>query len=62
MSEWTEAYMNVLSRARFFAQAWDEWRGNPEFTLEVARQRRLLEMTLAVYRVERMKYDLRRKS
>lgn len=55
MTPWTIAYMDVLSRTQKFAQAWLEWRGNPEFTMEVARQRRLLEMTLAVYRFERRK-------
>lgn len=57
---WTLAYMDVLSRTQKFAQAWVEWRGHHEFTREVARQRRLLEMTLAVYRVERSRqYGLR---
>ncbi len=52
-SPWTLAYMEVLSRTEKFAAAYLEWRGNPTFTLEVARQRRELEMVLAIYRAQR---------
>lgn len=52
-SPWTIAYMNVLSEAQKFCNAWFEFRGNSEFTRELAHRRRKLEMTLAIYRYER---------
>lgn len=50
---WTLAYMDVLHRAQTFANAWLEYRGNKLFTGVLARERRLLEIALAIYRVER---------
>ena len=61
-SDWTEAYMSVIYRAKLFSNALDEWRGNKEFTRELAKERRQLEIALAIYRVERRKNVLRRRS
>lgn len=59
MTPWTESYMNVISRANLFARAWDEYRGNEDFTRELGKERRKLEMALAIYRVERSHRDKR---
>lgn len=55
MSPWTLAFMDVICTAQEFANAWEEFRGNPDFTREVAKVRRKLEMVLAIYRTERRK-------
>lgn len=53
MTPWTQAYMDVLSRARLFAQAWDEYRGNPDYGMVIRYERMKLYCALAIYHGQR---------
>lgn len=53
MTKWTHAYMEVLSRAAWFARSWEEYRGNDEFGRVKVYERMRLYCALAIYSGER---------
>lgn len=50
---WTLAYMEVLSRTQKFANAYLEFRGNPDLSCAIKYARMKLYVTLAIYHGER---------